>query len=247
MKIFYLGMLAVFGYIILSNPSYSYASTCDVKETIYSAPQFFLLSDSVFVGNVTSITDYGNHQWQVHFDIEKIWKGTATRQTSSVMTGTLQGCGYSINIGEKYLIYTNGSPPFLNPVYSKLYSDALDDIALFDDHTFQSQEQTKEELNKKLETAQGIVQSMMMDRSSHIPIVGVGVNQVNSTLDITIDDQKATLSVEQYQKNLKDTLGDIPITVDLGHPTTLMPFFTVTIQDQLHLIRLYMVQILTTQ
>ncbi|WP_218583583.1 hypothetical protein, partial [Candidatus Nitrosotalea sp. FS] len=180
-----------------------YASTCAVKETIYSAPEFFLLSDNVFVGNVTSITDYGNQQWQVHFDIEKIWKGTATRQTSTVMAHTLQACGYSINVGEKYLIYTNGSPSTINPISSKLYSDAQNDIALFDDPKFQAKEKVKEDLNKKLEIAQGTVESMMMDKSSHIPINGVGVDEVNSTLDIMIDDEKATLSVEQYTQNLK--------------------------------------------
>lgn len=219
------------GCIIILNPSNSYASTCAVKETIYSAPQFFLLSDNVFAGTVTSITDYGNHQWQVHFDIEKIWKGVATRQTSTVMTNTLQACGYSIAVGEKYLIYTNGSPSFINTVYSKMYSDAQDDIALFDDPKFQSQEQVKEALNKKLEVAKGRVGSMMMDKLSPIPIVGVGVDQVNSTLDIMIDDQRATFSIEKYRQDLKDILGDIPIKVEFGHATTLAPILH-SIDDQ---------------
>jgi hypothetical protein len=230
MKTLHFAIIAVFCCVIFLSSSDSYASTCAVKETIYSAPQFFLLSDNVFAGTVTSITDYGNHQWQVHFDIEKAWKGAATGQTSTVMTNTLQACGYSISVGEKYLIYTNGSPSFINPIYSKLYSDALDDIALFDDPKFQSQEQAKEDLNKKLEAAQDRVGSMMMDKS-HIPVVTVGVDQVNSTLDITIDDEKATLSIEQYQQDLKEILGDIPIKVGFGHATALMPILR-SVDDQ---------------
>src|SRR5437867_13048541 len=119
MKTIQIAILIAFGFImVLTTSPDSYASTCAYKETIYSAPQFFILSDNVFVGNVTSITDYGNHQWQVHFDIEKIWKGVATRQTSTVMTNTLKACGYSITVGEKYLIYTNESPYFINTVFS---------------------------------------------------------------------------------------------------------------------------------
>ena len=217
--------------VLLTTSHHAYASTCAVQETIYSAPEFFLLSDNVFVGNVTSITDYGNHQWQVHFNIEKIWKGTATRQTSTVMAHTLQACCYSITIGEKYLIYTNGSPSTINPIYSKMYSDAQNDIALFDDPKFQSEEKIKEDLNKELDVAKGRVGSMMMDKSSHIPINGVGVDEVNSTLDIMIDDERATLSVEQYTQNLKNILGDIPITVEFGHATTLMPILH-SVEDQ---------------
>ena len=209
--------------VILIVSHNAYASTCTVKETIYSVPEFFLFSDNIFVGNVTSITDYGNHQWQVHFNIEKIWKGFATRQTSTVMTNTLQACGYSINVGEKYLIYTNGSPSTINPISSKMYSDAQNDIALFNDPKFQAEEKVKEDLNKKLEVAQGIVESMMMDKSSHIPVNAVGVDQINSTLDITIDDEKATLSIGQYTQNLKNILGDIPIKVEFGHATTTLP------------------------
>ena len=232
MKTLHVGMIVVFGFIIFFlSPSDSYASTCAVKETIYSAPQFFLLSDSVFAGTVTSITDYGNHQWQVHFDIEKIWKGVATRQTSTVMTGTLQACGYSIVVGEKYLIYTNGSPSFINPIDSKMYSDAQNEIALFDDPKFQSQEKVKEDLNKKLEIAQGRVGSMMMDKLCPIPISAVGVNQVNSTLDIVINDQKATLSLEQYRQSLQDILGDIPIKVEFGYATASAPILH-SVNDQ---------------
>lgn len=226
MKIQHLVIITVFlitSTVLLITPQHAYASTCAVKETIYSAPEFYLLSDNVFVGNVTSITDYGNHQWQVHFNIEKIWKGTATRQTSTVMAYTLQACGYSITVGEKYLIYTNGSPSTINPIYSKLYSDAQNDIALFDDPKFQSEEKIKEDLNKKLEVAQGTVESMMMDKSSHIPINGVGVDEVNSTLDIMIDDERATLSVEQYTQNLKNILGNLPMKVEFGHATTALP------------------------
>ena len=226
MKIQHLVIITVFlitSTVLLIIPQHAYASTCAVKETIYSAPEFYLLSDNVFVGNVTSITDYGNHQWQVHFNIEKIWKGTATRQTSSVMAHALQACGYSITVGEKYLIYTTGSPSTINPIFSKMYSDAQNDIVLFDDPKFQDEEKIKEDLNKKLEVAQGAVESMMMDKSSHIPINGVGVDEVNSTLDIMIDDERATLSVEQYTQNLKNILGDLPIKVEFGHATTALP------------------------
>ncbi|NHH97177.1 hypothetical protein DYY66_1678 [Candidatus Nitrosotalea sp. FS] len=38
-----------------------------------------------------------------------------------------------------------------------------------------------------------------------------------------IDDERATLSVEQYTKNLKTILGDIPIKVEFGYATTATP------------------------
>lgn len=201
----------------------AYASTCSYRETIYSAPQFFLLSDNVFVGTVTSISNYTDHQWQVHFNIGKIWKGVATRQTSAVMTNTLQACGYSISVGEKYLVYANGSPSFINTAFTRMYADAQNDIALFDDPKFQAGEKTKEELNKKLKASQGRVESMMMDKRSHIPINGVGVDEVNSTLDINIDNTKTSLSAEEYQKRFKEILGDIPIKVSFGQYTALEP------------------------
>lgn len=225
MKTLQLTMIAIFTACItfLMIPHDAYASTCAYRETIYSAPQFFLLSDNVFVGTVTSISNYSDHQWQVHFDIEKIWKGVATRQTSTVMTNTLQACGYSIYVGEKYLVYTSGSPYFINTIFTRMYADAQNDIALFDDPKFQAEEKTKEELNKKLKIAQGRVESMMIDKRSHIPVNGVGVDEVNSTLDINIDNTKTSLSADEYGKRLHDILGDIPIKVTFGQYTAVAP------------------------
>lgn len=217
--------------IFLIIPHDAYASTCAYRETIYSAPQFFLLSDNVFVGTVTSISNYSDHQWQIHFNIEKIWKGVATRQTSTAMTGTLQACSYSITVGGKYLVYTNGSPFFINTIFSKPYADIQNETTLFDDPNFQVEEESKSELNKKLEAAKGRVESMMIDKTSHMPINGVGVDQINSTLDINIDNTKTSLSAEEYQKRLTEILGNIPIKITFGQYTAAAPIIENIVTD----------------
>lgn len=225
MKTLHLSVIVtlIMSVIFLMIPHNAYASTCAYRETIYSTPQFFLLSDNVFVGTVSSISNYTDHQWKVHFTVEKIWKGMSSQKPSIVITNSLQGCGYAISMGEKYLVYTYDSPPFLNTSFTKLYADAQNDIALLDDPKFQAEEKIKEELNKKLEAAKGIIESMMISKISEIPFNSVGVDEINSILDVGIDNTKATLSAEEYQKKLKEILGDIPIKIEFGQISNLLP------------------------
>ncbi len=217
-------MMSSISVLFLIISSNVYADTCSAKLTIYDAPQFFLLSDGVFSGTVQHIDNATDHQWKIYFTIDKLWRGSSSIEPLMVMTNTLQGCGYSIVQGEKYLVYTNGYPPFFNIVWSKPYADAQSDIAIIDDPKFQSDEKMQEELNEKLEVAKNKMSDMMMNDTLGIPLNLVGVDTINSTLNIGIDSTKATLSEEQYLEKIKAIVGDIPIKITFGviNPTANM-------------------------
>ncbi|MDE1876800.1 MAG: hypothetical protein KGH86_08255, partial [Thaumarchaeota archaeon] len=202
--------------ILLVTTQHVSADTCSAKLTSYNAPQFYLLSDEVFAGTVQHIDNTTDHQWKVSFTVDKIWRGTVGQKPLIVMTNDLQGCGYSIIPGEKYLVYTNGYPPFLNTVWSKPYADAQGDIAIIDDPKFQSDEKAQEELNKKLVIARDAISNLMGSKMGTIPFNSVGVDVINSTLDIGIDSTKAILSEEEYEKKIKDIIGDIPVKITFG-------------------------------
>jgi hypothetical protein len=191
--------------------------------TFYNAPQFFLLSDGVFAGTVQHIDNATDHQWKVYFTVDKSWRGIMTQKPLMVMTTSLQGCGYSIVQGEKYLVYTNGYPPFFNAVWSKPYADAQSDIAIINDTKFQSNEKFQEELNKKLENAKDAISNLMGSRMGDIPFNEVGVDEINSILDVGIDSTKATLSEEEYLQKIKEIVGDIPIKITFGIISDLTP------------------------
>jgi len=199
-----------------------YASICAYSETLYFAPQFFRLSDKVFVGTVSSINNSTNHEWKVKFDVEKAWKGISAQQVT-IISNSLEGCGYSISKGEKYLVYANGYPPFLLTTYSKPYADAQNEITLFDDPKFQAKEKIKGELIKKLDSAASALTVMMASKKSDIPINAVGVDEINSILVVGIDSAKATVSAEEYQKRIKEIVGDIPIKIEFGQVSSLVP------------------------
>ncbi|MDC8452604.1 MAG: hypothetical protein LV477_06810, partial [Candidatus Nitrosotalea sp.] len=218
MKTLHLAMIMTLSLfvILLGTTQHAYADTCSAKLTSYNAPQFYLLSDEVFAGTVQHIDNTTNHQWKVYFTVDKIWRGTVGQKPLIVMTNDLQGCGYSIVQGEKYLVYTNGYPPFFNTVWSKPYADAQGDIAIIDDPNFQSDEKAHEELNKKLVIASDAISNLMGSKMGTIPFNSVGVDVINSTLDIGIDSTKAVLSEEEYEKKIKDIIGDIPIKIIFG-------------------------------
>ncbi|MDH2908301.1 MAG: hypothetical protein PXX83_09440 [Candidatus Nitrosotalea sp.] len=225
MKIIYLAMVMTLSLSVtlLVTIQHASADTCSAKLTSYNAPQFYLLSDEVFVGTVQHIDNATNHQWKVYFTVDKIWRGTVGQKPLIVMTNDLQGCGYSIAQGEKYLVYTNGYPPFFNTVWSKPYADAQNDIAIIDDPKFQSDEKAQEELNKKLVIARDAISNLMESKMRTIPFNSVGVDVINSTLDIGIDSAKAVLSEEEYEKKIKDIIGDIPIKITFGQIVTDAP------------------------
>lgn len=216
MKIVILSLsVLILSVMFFTMSQHSYASTCAVKESSLTVPQFYLSSDSVFVGTVSSINNYTNHQWKVQFNPEKIWKGEQN-STITLVTSSPQACGYSLIKGEKYLVFANGSPLNYNPWATKPYSSAQSDIVLLNDPKFQSEEILKENLNKKLEAAKNIISNLMVSRMSSIPFNEVGVDVINSTLDIGIDSTKAILSETEYQMKIKEIVGDIPIKITFG-------------------------------
>lgn len=209
--------------MFLITSQHTFADTCSARLKSYNAPQFYLLSDGVFAGTVQHIDNTTDHQWKVFFTVDKLWRGSISQKPLMVMTNSLQGCGYSIVQGEKYLVYTNGYPPFFNTVWSKPYTDAQSDIAIIDDPKFQSDEKVKEDLNKKLVIARDAISNLMGSKMGDIPFNSVGVDVINSTLDVGIDSAKAVLSKGEYEKKTKDIVGDIPIKITFGQIFTNAP------------------------
>lgn len=102
--------------------------------------------------------------------------------------------------------------------YSNIYYNASKSIlfTIYDNYK-NSQGITKEELNKKLDAAREKISNIMMNNTTDIPFNMVGINIVNSTLEVGIDSTKATLSAEQYKEKIKEIIGDLPITLVIGH------------------------------
>jgi hypothetical protein len=102
--------------------------------------------------------------------------------------------------------------------YSDIYYNASKSIlfTIYDNDT-NSPVITKEELNKKLDAAREKISNIMMNNTTDIPFNMVGINIVNSTLEVGIDSTKATLSAEQYKEKIKEIVGDLPITLVMGH------------------------------
>lgn len=229
-------MLVIIGIIVIVDSSHAFADTCSATLKSYNAPQFYLLSDGVFVGTVQHIDNATNHMWRVYFNVDKIWRGSISPKPLMVMTTDLQGCGYSITRGEKYLVYTNGYPPFFNTVWSKPYADAQNDLAIIDDPKFQSDEKAKEELNKKLQIARDAISNLMGSKMGDMPFNMVGVDEINSTLDIGIDSAKATMSEGQYLEKIRRIVGDIPVKITFGQiwTTALGPVDTSVLNNSQH-------------
>jgi hypothetical protein len=200
--------------MIISVPAQ--ANSCADKITSYTTPQFFLLSDTVFSGTVLHIDNTTDHRWQIFFTVDKIWKGSTSEKPLTVMTNTLQGCGYSITSGEKYLVYASGYPSSLNVPWTKSYADAQSDIALLDDPKFQTQAATYEKLYKKLTTAQNMLFHTASNQS--LPIFMSDIDEMTLTLVVGIDDTKVPLlSADEYQKMVKNIVGNIPVKIVFGH------------------------------
>ena len=102
--------------------------------------------------------------------------------------------------------------------YSNIYYNTSKSIlfTIYDNDT-NSPVMTKEELNKKLDAAREKISNIMMNNTTDIPFNMVGINIVNSTLEVGIDSTKATLSAEQYKEKIKEIVGDLPITLVIGH------------------------------
>lgn len=85
------------------------------------------------------------------------------------------------------------------------------------------QPDTPEQLHKKLEMAKDAISSLMGSKMGNIPFNEVGIDEINSTLDVGIDSSKATLSEEEYEKKIKDIVGDITIKITFGQISSLTP------------------------
>lgn len=214
--ILFLSISLILVVTFLTMQPYAHANSCADKITSYDTPQFFLLSDTVFSGTVLHIDNTTDHQWKVFFTVDKMWKGSTSEKSLTVTTNTLQGCGYSITQGEKYLAYASGYPSNLNVLWTKSYTDAQSDIALLDDPKFQAQAVADEELYKKLTTAKDMLSHTASNQS--LPIFMSDVDEMTLTLVVGIDDTKTPLlSADGYQKMVKNIVGNIPVKIVFGH------------------------------
>ncbi len=85
----------------------------------------------------------------------------------------------------------------------------------------QTPAETHEQLHKKLVNARDAISNIMGSKMGNIPFNEVGIDEINSTLDVGIDSTKATLSEEQYLKKIKEIVGDIPIKITFEQITSL--------------------------
>lgn len=199
-------------------PNNVFASKCGVPLSFFTTltpSQFFLLSNTTFVGTVSSISNHTNYEWKVQFDVEKIWKGGPANKIT-VITNSLIGCGYTMTEGEKYLIYAHDYPLHTDPIWTRPFPEAQNDIAFLDDPKVQAESKLKQELNKKLTVAKEVLSSMMIKPQVSFPINMVGVDEINSVLEVGFDDKKSQASEEKYRKKLKEIIGDFPIKIVFG-------------------------------
>ena len=77
----------------------------------------------------------------------------------------------------------------------------------------QTPTETPEQLHKKLVNARDAISNMMGSKIGNIPFNEIGIDEINSILDVGIDSSKATFSEEQYLKKIKEIVGDIPIKI----------------------------------
>ena len=77
----------------------------------------------------------------------------------------------------------------------------------------QTPTETPEQLHKKLVNARDAISNMMGSKIGNIPFNEIGIDEINSILDVGIDSSKATFSEEQYLKRIKEIVGDIPIKI----------------------------------
>jgi len=74
------------------------------------APVALAGSTAVFLGKVTAI-ERGKTGLQITIEVDRAWKGIATK-TVSLNTAPDDGmCGYHFEIGKSYLVYANGDKP----------------------------------------------------------------------------------------------------------------------------------------
>ena len=201
-----------------------YAYTCAVKAPSIPTQYYYLHSDSVFVGTISSITNYTTHKFDVKFDVEKTWKGSQ-HPTITITTQGLVACGYSLVRGEKYLVFASGYPLDYLTWATKPLSSAQDDIALLDSSKFQVQANLNEELFKKLVNARDAISNLMGSNMSKMPISYLFVDDLNFTVNVGIADKKASFpsGAQEYKQKLEEIVGNVPIRVDYADYVSVSP------------------------
>lgn len=109
----------------------------------------------------------------------------------------------------------------MSPAYAQNDSTFKYDPTLQYGSKPQTPPETPEQLHKKLVNARDAISNIMGSKMGNIPFNEVGIDEINSTLDVGIDSVKATLSEEQYLQKIKAIVGDIPIKITFEHITSL--------------------------
>ena len=95
-------VLAVFGALfIIGRAGIAHACLC------YSVTPYeeYRRSDAVFAGTVVSINQ--SSSLPVTFDVSRVWKGPHTETIALYTPPSNPSCGYTFQIGGKYLVYAN--------------------------------------------------------------------------------------------------------------------------------------------
>jgi hypothetical protein len=80
---------------------------------------------------------------------------------------------------------------------------------------------THEELHKKLVNTRDGIGNMMGSKMLKIPISSIGINELNLTLDVGIDDPNVSVPsvAEKYIQEIQEIVGNLPIHVEFEHAT----------------------------
>jgi len=111
-----------------------HASACSCSSNLTLDIQL-RLADYAFAGVVVSVDTVSTRDHKANVSVETVWKGDVT-SAFAVWTRSIEtSCGYSFEVGEKYVLYAFNPSDYLDQIYTHIctrnekYSDAAEDVA----------------------------------------------------------------------------------------------------------------------
>lgn len=108
----YLYISLALAMFLFASAERSFACSCvfsaePVKKQVEEA---FLSSEAVFSGEVVEINESPTNKYDfiVKFKVAQVWKGEAVTEMTINTSKDSAMCGYSFEVGKKYLVYANG-------------------------------------------------------------------------------------------------------------------------------------------
>src|SRR5262245_16435278 len=126
--------VAILTFVFVCSVAVQPAHACTCVPALAPCAQFWKVS-AVFVGTVRDIQPVEGSPVTklVSFDVEQAGRGIAGKRVTveaAVQTGS--NCGYTFQLGERYVVYARGSDGRLTTDMcsgTKLVSDAIEDLA----------------------------------------------------------------------------------------------------------------------